>query len=346
MRRVYIAFGAGARIAPDHPTLDIRGRTSGRPVAGTRAVTREHKLALIVGFSILLLVGVLISDHYSRARQARMEPAGPEQVALKEPGRPAAAPVDPLRPVSGKPPAERPREVAAGPVPGAPTPAVNSGGPSLTDAIEIVQRITPPPYEAGLGGRTADDAAIRAESVARGGPLGPLPGGISELQLPSDRLTPVAKVDPSEPPKPARTDRVHTVQKNETLYGIAERYYGSGVLWQKLADYNKDRVGRDGLIRAGASLRIPSKDVLTGKPEDAGSPVAPPSGRPPAPAAIAADTRLARADTYVVKQGDTLGEISLQLLGTSRRWRDFLRVNDLKDEDMLIAGTVLKVPAR
>ncbi len=31
-------------------------------------MTREHKLALIVGFSLVLVLGVLISDHLSKSR--------------------------------------------------------------------------------------------------------------------------------------------------------------------------------------------------------------------------------------------------------------------------------------
>ena len=34
--------------------------------AGTlRIMTREHKLALVVGFGLILIVGILISDHFS-----------------------------------------------------------------------------------------------------------------------------------------------------------------------------------------------------------------------------------------------------------------------------------------
>ena len=36
------------------------------------SVTREHKLALIIGFSLVLVVGVLISDHFSKARSAQV----------------------------------------------------------------------------------------------------------------------------------------------------------------------------------------------------------------------------------------------------------------------------------
>ena len=34
-------------------------------------MTREHKLALIVGFALFLVVGVLVSDHFSSARKSQ-----------------------------------------------------------------------------------------------------------------------------------------------------------------------------------------------------------------------------------------------------------------------------------
>jgi nucleoid-associated protein YgaU len=55
-------------------------------------MTRDQKLALIVGFSVVLLVGVLISDHFSRARQARVSGITPsEPVRLASSGRAATA---------------------------------------------------------------------------------------------------------------------------------------------------------------------------------------------------------------------------------------------------------------
>ena len=40
-------------------------------------MTREHKISLILGFSVVLVVGVLISDHWSGARLATLETADP-----------------------------------------------------------------------------------------------------------------------------------------------------------------------------------------------------------------------------------------------------------------------------
>lgn len=45
-------------------------------------MTRELKLALIVGFSLVLLVTVLISDHLSSARKAQLEAGVPDQPAV------------------------------------------------------------------------------------------------------------------------------------------------------------------------------------------------------------------------------------------------------------------------
>ena len=39
-------------------------------------MTREQKLALIIGFSLVLLVGVLVSDHLSGARNAHLADVG------------------------------------------------------------------------------------------------------------------------------------------------------------------------------------------------------------------------------------------------------------------------------
>ena len=47
-------------------------------------VTRELKLALIVGFSLVLVVTILVSDYFSKARRVSLAtPAGDTQVSMK-----------------------------------------------------------------------------------------------------------------------------------------------------------------------------------------------------------------------------------------------------------------------
>jgi LysM repeat protein len=58
-------------------------------------VNRENKLALIIGFTLILVVGVLISDHLSRAQSERLDPEpGASGVTLTSASMPANALAD------------------------------------------------------------------------------------------------------------------------------------------------------------------------------------------------------------------------------------------------------------
>ena len=62
-------------------------------------------------------------------------------------------------------------------------------------------------------------------------------------------------------PKAEVKASTHTVVRGDSLWGIAERYYGSGYEWYKIRDANKDKVGTlpNGrpLITPGQVLAIP-----------------------------------------------------------------------------------------
>jgi len=53
---------------------------------------------------------------------------------------------------------------------------------------------------------------------------------------------------------------------------------------------------------------------------------------------------IATPATYIVKRGDTLSTISVQVYGTSRFWNRIARENDIDDPGMLRVGSVLKIP--
>lgn len=49
----------------------------------------------------------------------------------------------------------------------------------------------------------------------------------------------------------------HEVKKGETLWKIAERYYGDGSLYPKIFEANKDTLVNPDRIKIGQRLRIP-----------------------------------------------------------------------------------------
>lgn len=49
----------------------------------------------------------------------------------------------------------------------------------------------------------------------------------------------------------------HEVKKGETLWKIAETYYGDGSLYTKIFEANRDTLKDPNLIKVGQKLRIP-----------------------------------------------------------------------------------------
>jgi len=264
-------------------------------------MTRENKLALVVGFGLVLFVGILISDHFSTARN--------QESADIRSGRL----VDPL-------------------------------AQSRHDNATLIE----------LPGSRPEEEASR-----RTGPLAMSPGRIEndEASRPSDPAG--RRVDPVPPRNEIprivmganngdersdsggsgrRVDFVfHEVRPGESLIGIARRYYADDSLVKELARFNE--IDNPDTIRVGHRLRIPEVDALRSGAAGRGhSSNEPSTDQPRSDATV--------YTTYTVKRGDTLSEISQELLGTARRWREIYEMNRdvIRDADNLIAGTELKIP--
>jgi nucleoid-associated protein YgaU len=294
-------------------------------------VNRENKLAIIIGFSLVLVVAVLISDHFSRARTAQIS-------AEIKPGTPEE---------------------------------FGAGTAGLTEPIGGSGTI--PAHTSPLAGELTNS---RTRTVSDPGPAGHAPDevkmGVDDgYREPTETSDDVASRDEgrsSIPDKPFSKGamKTHEVKDGDKMYRIAEKYYGDGTLWKSLADYNKDRVPNAGALRVGVTLRIPPKDVLMGEAQIApeGQKPTPINGREgtggrpgttkeskPADRSIAGtptknDSKSSK--TYKVARGDSLGTIAQKLLGSSRRASELYQLNKdvLEDEHSVVAGMVLKVPAR
>ncbi len=51
--------------------------------------------------------------------------------------------------------------------------------------------------------------------------------------------------------------RIHVVQRSDSLYSLAERYYGHGKHWHKIHEANRNRVKNPKELRVGMRLIIP-----------------------------------------------------------------------------------------
>ncbi len=329
------------------------------------AVTREQKLALIIGFSLILAVGVLISDHLSRARTDTIiadtdidqpmvvhrladVPPGIGETGLPLAGRDAVA-MDPGTPVSLPGMNAQPRESinVAALLPKVSDPALSDGRSMLDDSSEsspVEVRMTAqantsplPMFEPVEGyGRPAANGSLTptAEQLAR--------------KLQDDRSQ-VSTLQPVSQPVKQIT---HVVAEGETLYGIASKYYGNGDLWPELLKANKSAADEEGRVFEGAKLVIPQRGGAAIAQTSAQVPVQKPALTPSAPVTQAPvtkpDTQTASGayGSYTIKKGDTLSEISQELMGTMRRMNELIELNkdQIQDADDIRVGMKLRYP--
>lgn len=266
------------------------------------AVTRESKLALILSFVLILVVGVLVSDHFSQANT--MDPD-----LLDALGR---------QPIAALPGSERTR---------------------TNNAIDQVlpENYTPPaqaPIELSNG---SDRSGTSRNGANRNGSLlGELSGEISRTM---EDLRTVPLANPTSNSNTAQTQgrtlagsssKAYVVVGGDSLYQIARSSLGDGDRWTEIQALNSSIVGRDGAISPGMKLVLPGNARVSA----------------PARRVEISQRKVQQSKTYTVAAGDTLGEISFELLGTSRRVSEFVELNALKSANDIRVGMKLKIPVK
>lgn len=294
-------------------------------------MTREHKIALIIGFALVLVVGILISDHMSAAGRARVETDlapevrsdAPPMEAL--PSGDASSEPEPIRSIAARPRSDS-SSSENGPI-GRALPGADQSSPSGEASGDGDSGNAKKKEEAGS---TRSRLTWLREQWENG--VRPPPAAEMTSEDPSDR----------EKQNAGRADsqvRLHPVRKGETLWRIAKGYYGDGSLAEHLAEFNEDRAPNPDALRAGVTLRIPPKSVLLGE------------GRPALRslrAASESDEKPRAAREYTIEKGDTLGEIAQRFLGTVDRVDEIIELNKdvIDDPDHVPAGVTIKLPPR
>jgi nucleoid-associated protein YgaU len=136
-----------------------------------------------------------------------------------------------------------------------------------------------------------------------------------------------------EPPpkKETSTDTTYIVGPGESIWLIADKFYGDGSKWKVIWEHNIDLLPKPEMIREGQTIRVPKLDATKVK-----LPVEP-----------EISIRQSGADQerhYTVERGDCLGIISQKFYGTSKKWKLILEANNLEDETSLRAGMKIVIP--
>ncbi len=157
-------------------------------------------------------------------------------------------------------------------------------------------------------------------------------------------VTPPPETPVSPAPQPPTTvPAQYTVQRGDTLIGIARKTLGDGNRWQEIASLNNINRPSDLLVgmvlklpaQAG-SIPLPAPPVVTPIP----TPVTPPAG-----STEPESEQLPNGpSTYTVQPGDSLFSIAEKRLGDRARWGEIGRLNNLPDPSNLRVGTVLLLP--
>lgn len=303
-------------------------------------MTREHKLALILGFALVLLVGVLVSDHISGSQrtvassQTMDDPIRAIESELGPGlGQTASRSRDRAMPGLQAPPLEM--ELAS---------SERTNDSMINDLRRVVSNrvddilASPPPH----AGQTTTEVRIPEART----PINERSPGVIEMGSRPDSGDPRDRGNGSAE-QPAASVRTHRVEARETLWSIAEKFYGDGKLSTELARWNADRIGSGSTIQPGASLVIPSRSELAGG-------AAPRATEPVREVRVPSSNEARPADrpaanwVYVVKRGDVLGTIAQRELGTMRRMDEIMKLNTdkISSPDQIWVGLELRMPPR
>lgn len=177
---------------------------------------------------------------------------------------PAAAPATP----APAPAAPAPAEPAPAPAAEAPLPATPEPPPGSNDIANTPPSFgTPPAAPAEPAPATPAPAPVEP-APAEPAPA-PAPAPVEPAPAPAEPApaTPApaepapapapATPAPAEPaPAPAGGEQSHTVVRGDTLWDLAEKYYGDGQKWPTIRDANPGIAERD--LTIGSTLKIPA----------------------------------------------------------------------------------------
>lgn len=268
-------------------------------------MTRESKLALIIGFVLVLIVGVLVSDHFSQASSMSLD----TQARVN----------DPINTPSNKL-GDRDQLAIEQSIQGGFSSNLNNA-PASDPSSSPYQPVEITSSYSKTRGSLLDKTYEKVKDLVNGTDFVPASQPHNEP----------GKTSVSERPLPEPKSVQYTVAAGDSLIRISRRYLGDGERWKEIHELNADQLGPDAILKVGMTLRLPADARMQAQTEQ---------GR------RSAKRDSVQTQRYTVKAGDTLGEISMDILGTSKRADEIAQLNGLSSPNEIYVGMVLKVPSK
>ena len=128
----------------------------------------------------------------------------------------------------------------------------------------------------------------------------------------------------------------YTIQPGDSLWGIAQRYYGSGQYWERILRDNADTISSPNRIYAGQVIII----KLTQNN------VEPPANTEVNTIENASENPIVNAGSYTIQAGDSLWGIARRVYGRGELWEKIYQANrnTISDPGVIYNGQVLNIP--
>ena len=290
-------------------------------------MTRETKVGLLVGMGIILLIGIIVSDHLAIVNEQR--PA--DLMRYASGAQESLGPVKPTHVNSPAPVSQAElvaRQRGPMPMPGefASSDSIISGSTAEADPQVNRWLVTgsPEPRDKFTGAtghvqtfQTAKDAAIFVSKQ--------LKERESTQHEHRDLTSTMGRL--------AKSSLILTVEAGQTLSELAAEHLGSSKHWPQLLAANRDQMSEPRQLREGMKLRIPAAQV-----------------EPSVERVVSLNRQAIVANPksrYIVRAGDTLYGIARRHLGDGDRWRLIYEANKqvLASPSQLRVGQILAIPA-
>jgi nucleoid-associated protein YgaU len=248
-------------------------------------MTRENKLAMVIGFGLLLFVGILVSDHLSArtAQLANPDTSLPMLVKAGLPGGSQAAPREfgeqINEPAAAEIASDGEHRIAIGSIdivePRSADAGMRAGGPINGAPAMRTHTVAKGEYPSDIAKKYYGKRAL-GEALAKFNDIDPSKLKIGKVL----NVPPIEVLDPTLAPAPtpdfggepqrlvitdpdqnfgreitpevAKYGKV-TVSDGDTLYKIATRVYGDGTKWEQIVELNPGVTAKN--LKRGTELR-------------------------------------------------------------------------------------------